>query len=393
MRVCEGGGDGGVQDLMSGVAAAATKVEDVPVVLNEVHLANTFGSLSSIYDRIKRHYVQQWLVVVSRSLGSLNMLGNPLGLVTSLYSGVTDIFKEPAKQLQSGRLAGRQSLLHMTQDLSRGLQRGSLSLLTHSLVGWCNTISKVSSSGARFVAYLSMDDDFACDISRPPHERDQPQQIGLLPGFVVAIGCLARVPALAAQRAWKQPHRGPWALFPVPAPGNLQAGDGRGGGGSSVTVVQRGGAALPALALGCVQALVCIVAKPLAGLLDTLSYTCFSLQDAWLFFIGTQAASALRHRSQRVRPPRHFGPDKVRGALLCLDTDTLTLLPCSAVSLLALQSCFACCHAAHDALCRFVSCHVVCFMSCVFCFMSCVVSCDLLLQVTFLLVLSRFRLW
>lgn len=57
-----------VQDFMSGVAAAATKVEDVPVVLNEMELLHTFGSGWSIYDRIKSHYVQQWLVVVTRYL-------------------------------------------------------------------------------------------------------------------------------------------------------------------------------------------------------------------------------------------------------------------------------------------------------------------------------------
>ena len=51
---------------MAGVAAAATKVDDVPVVLNELMLVDTFASGSSIIDRIKRHYVQQWLVVVSR---------------------------------------------------------------------------------------------------------------------------------------------------------------------------------------------------------------------------------------------------------------------------------------------------------------------------------------
>jgi hypothetical protein len=51
---------------MSGVAAAATKVEDVPVVLNQMELVHTFGSGWSIYDRIKNHYVQQWLVVVTR---------------------------------------------------------------------------------------------------------------------------------------------------------------------------------------------------------------------------------------------------------------------------------------------------------------------------------------
>jgi len=243
-----------------------------------------------------------------RSLGSLNMLGNPLGLVTSLYSGVTDVFKEPAKQLQSGRRAGRQSLVHMGQDLARGLERGALSLLRHSVLGWSNTISKASSSAARFIAYLSMDDIFASEISKAPEDREEPHQIGLMPGLIVGIGSLARVPALAAERAWNHPHLSPWVLFPVPVPGE---------GSRQVTGVQRLGAALPALLQGSVQAVVCLLAKPLAGVLDTITQTSFSFQDAALAYLGAQAkdASALRQRWQRVRPPRPFGPDKVSACL------------------------------------------------------------------------------
>ena len=39
----------------------------------------------------------------------------------------------------------------------------------------------------RFVAYLSMDDAFASDISRPPELRDEPELIGLINGFLVAL--------------------------------------------------------------------------------------------------------------------------------------------------------------------------------------------------------------
>jgi hypothetical protein len=39
----------------------------------------------------------------------------------------------------------------------------------------------------RFVAYLSMDDGFASDISRPPELRDEPEHIGLINGFLVAL--------------------------------------------------------------------------------------------------------------------------------------------------------------------------------------------------------------
>jgi hypothetical protein len=258
-------------------------------------------------------------------LGSLNMLGNPLGLVTELYSGMTDIFKEPARELQSGRLAGRQSAVQVVQDLTRGLERGSRSLLRHSVLGWTDTIAKASSSIARFLAYLSMDEAFASDMSKAADERDDGSQIGLFPGLLVSIGSLARVPSLAARRAWTQPHlSSAWALFPVTGPAQAHESDQdhQADGGAHarrITVIHRAGAALPALVQGCVQALVGVAAKPAAGLLDTVAQTCLSFQDAALSFLGADAAAG-RQRRQRLRPPRFFGPDKVRhsASLPCL---------------------------------------------------------------------------
>jgi len=201
--------------------------------------------------------------------------------------------------------------VQMGQDLARGLERGSRSLLRHSVLGWTNTIAKAASSMARFAAYLSMDEAFASEMSKAADDRDDPAQIGLLPGLLVGIGSLARVPSLAWQRAWKHPHlSSAWALFPI---GMAAAGaSDQAPGPYTVTVVHRAGAALPALLQGCVQAVVGVAAKPLAGLLDTISQTCFSFQDAALALLGADAGGALRQRPQRVRPPRFFGPDKVR---------------------------------------------------------------------------------
>eukprot|EP00960_Hanusia_phi_P051208 760655-Hanusia_phi.AAC.2 len=138
----------------------------------------------------------QILLVISRVVGSTNVLGNPLGLVNALSSGVVDLFKQPAKELkvrnllllplptpilsayvssalplpiplhslllnptftfsllhlfslfhliscnllmgpaQSGRSkrAGGGSYLHVGVDLMRGLMRGGGSLVWHSI--------------------------------------------------------------------------------------------------------------------------------------------------------------------------------------------------------------------------------------------------------------------
>jgi len=138
------------------------------------------------------------------------------------------------------------------------------------------------------VAYLSMDEAFASEISKAPHDRDDTLHIGLLPGLVVAIGSLTRVPSLAFHRAWLYPHLSPWRLFPV------QPADNASGGttasitlvpSGSVTLMQRAAAAVPAFAQGCVQAVVGVLAKPLAGALDTISLTCISFEDAALAYL------------------------------------------------------------------------------------------------------------
>ncbi len=51
--------------------------------------------------QVKDHYVQQAVVACSYAVGSTNVLGNPLGLVNSLSSGVKDLFKEVSPLLPS----------------------------------------------------------------------------------------------------------------------------------------------------------------------------------------------------------------------------------------------------------------------------------------------------
>ena len=95
-----------------------------------------------------------------------------------------------------------------------------------------------------------------------------------------------------------------------------------------MTGVQRLGAALPATVQGCVQAVVGLFAKPLAGLLDTIAQTSFSFQDVALAYLGAHAkdASVLRQRWQRVRPPRPFGPDKALKELVLKQSHASLLL-------------------------------------------------------------------
>ena len=51
---------------------------------------------SSLITAIRRHYVIQGLQQIYKILGSLSIIGNPVGLVTNLGKGVTHLFQDPA---------------------------------------------------------------------------------------------------------------------------------------------------------------------------------------------------------------------------------------------------------------------------------------------------------
>lgn len=68
-------------------------------------------------------------------LGSVDLLGNPVGLLSNLCTGVTDLFYEPAL-----------GLVHSPQAFGAGLLRGATSLVRNSVYGVSNTASKISGS-------------------------------------------------------------------------------------------------------------------------------------------------------------------------------------------------------------------------------------------------------
>jgi len=69
---------------------------------------------------------------IPQVVGSSELLGNPVGLVSTLGSGVVDLFYEPAKGLALG-----------PREFAAGLGRGAASALKKSIFAVFNTASKV----------------------------------------------------------------------------------------------------------------------------------------------------------------------------------------------------------------------------------------------------------
>jgi vacuolar protein sorting-associated protein 13A/C len=85
-------------------------------------------------------------------VGSLELVGNPIGLLSSLGSGVRDFFYEPAHAIITSPTEIRK--------IGRGVVKGAVSLVSNTTVGFLGTGITITRSIGRGVAKLSMDSTY-----------------------------------------------------------------------------------------------------------------------------------------------------------------------------------------------------------------------------------------
>ena len=124
-------------------------IDSTPIKLNCLKLENVFSTQKQLMVGITDHYTRQVVLELYKILGSADLIGNPIGLVTNLATGVSDFFYEPAK-----------AVFHNPLDLGEGLRKGTASLLSHSIHGSFNTVSKITGTFGKGMAALTMDDNY-----------------------------------------------------------------------------------------------------------------------------------------------------------------------------------------------------------------------------------------
>lgn len=113
-------------------------------------LENILSRKDSLREIVMEHYKQEGLSQIHKVLGSADFLGNPVGLVSTLGSGVTDLFYEPYQGFVSDR----------PQDIGIGFARGGLSLVKKTVSGLTGTLSKFTGSLAKGLSAATMDKSF-----------------------------------------------------------------------------------------------------------------------------------------------------------------------------------------------------------------------------------------
>ncbi|SJM88351.1 probable Vacuolar protein sorting-associated protein 13 [Zygosaccharomyces bailii] len=126
--------------FMDMLTMTLANVNDAPIKLNSLYMANLRVPISTLYKAIETHYGQQFFYQIHKILGSADFLGNPVGLFNTISSGVWDIFYEP---YQGYMMNDR------PQELGLHLAKGGLSFAKKTVFGLSDSMAKFTGSMAK----------------------------------------------------------------------------------------------------------------------------------------------------------------------------------------------------------------------------------------------------
>ncbi|KAL7683805.1 putative vacuolar protein sorting-associated protein [Plasmopara halstedii] len=228
-------------------------LDNAPVRLNALMIEHAFGTSSDLTRRVSKYYTRQLWKQLHKILGSFDFLGNPVGFLDHIGTGVRDFVYEPLEGLKIGG-----------KGFSKGLAKGTASLMSNTVDGTFDAASKISGTFGQGFANLSLDDHYQQNRARARRRHVRGVREGLVQGSrELSLGVYEGVAGLVLN-----PMRG----------------------------AQESGAV--GFVRGTITGIIGLPVKPVAGIFD----------------FASRATQGVRNRSlqngqsmQRVRRPRVFG--------------------------------------------------------------------------------------
>ncbi|EKX50324.1 hypothetical protein GUITHDRAFT_135471 [Guillardia theta CCMP2712] len=153
----------------------AASVDNAPLTLNDLSIHHAFMDPRSLLNVLREHYQKECVRQLYRILGSVEVLGNPVGLMRNLGTG----FK-----------AFRTGISGLRNGDQQSFKDGTKVLVQHVGHGFSNTLSKVSSSVSRGLASVALDKDFIREREEQKDYRGRPEDYKV--GFKQGTSHLAR---------------------------------------------------------------------------------------------------------------------------------------------------------------------------------------------------------
>ena len=131
--------------FVKALGCAISNIDDANIKLKGIKLENCYDNPTGIGQKLLVHYKESLTVSIFKLLGSIDLIGNPVGLFSNIGSGVSDLIEKPKEGFIKGPLEG-----------GAGIVKGALSLGKHTVAGIFNSISKITASIASGISVLSL---------------------------------------------------------------------------------------------------------------------------------------------------------------------------------------------------------------------------------------------
>eukprot|EP01059_Diplonema_ambulator_P035086 TRINITY_DN8153_c0_g1_i8.p1 TRINITY_DN8153_c0_g1~~TRINITY_DN8153_c0_g1_i8.p1 ORF type:complete len:3703 (+),score=1207.62 TRINITY_DN8153_c0_g1_i8:649-11109(+) len=134
---------------ISTLTMAVTNIEEGVLKLDALIISPASGSTADITAAITQHYITSGIKAAYRLVGALDFLGNPVGLISNIGDGISDLFYEPVYGIKQS-----------PGKFAVGIGRGLGSVGRHTAHGLLGSVGGITTSISKGVAQLSMDEEY-----------------------------------------------------------------------------------------------------------------------------------------------------------------------------------------------------------------------------------------
>ena len=145
----------GVLGLLGRIGGAFITITDSALHFSSVIVCDSFQTISGVIGLVVKNYVKQGILQFYKILGSSDLLGNPIGLIDKLGTGVFEFFSEPVKGLMKAS----------PSEFSKGVGKGVKSLVGGVVSGSFGSVSKITGSLYTIVREVGGDEESANRIN------------------------------------------------------------------------------------------------------------------------------------------------------------------------------------------------------------------------------------
>ena len=163
--------------------ASMAAVERSPLKLQALVLTKFRASRSNVWAVVMEHYKTELYREMRTIMGSAEAFGNPIGLIGSVSTGVSDLFHEPLSAIRE--MQGPEDVVNVADKTAKGAK----SFFKNTTFGVFNSFSKLAATSAQTLSILTEDDDFIAERS-DFNSKNRPSHVG--DGMVVGAASFGR---------------------------------------------------------------------------------------------------------------------------------------------------------------------------------------------------------